>query len=71
MTSANNSSLIDQDDPLGLTKLDNSPEAQAWREHLEQVRQRLAASYSSSPLHQARAEKDPTYWQTLWPGGIY
>lgn len=36
----------------------------------ERVRQRLVASHSSSPLYQARAEKDPEYWNTFYLGQV-
>jgi hypothetical protein len=36
----------------------------------ELVRQRLVAEYSSSPLYQARAAKDPDYWKTFSIGQI-
>lgn len=36
----------------------------------EQVRQRLVAEHSSSPLYQARAAKDPDYWNTFYLGQV-
>ncbi|EIC30754.1 hypothetical protein Metal_3074 [Methylomicrobium album BG8] len=39
-------------------------------EQREQVRQRLVAAHSSSPLYQARAEKDLEYWNTFYVGRV-
>lgn len=71
MTSTSDNSLIDLDDPLNLTvgKPLTAQQVQALQQQ-ERVRQRLAASYSSSPLHRARAAKDPEYWSKL-SGGSY
>lgn len=44
-----------------------SPQEKA---RLEQVRLRLVAIYSSSPLYQARAAKDPEYWNKFSVGGV-
>lgn len=35
---------------------------------VERVRQRCVAEFSSSPLYQARAAKDPEYWNTFYVG---
>lgn len=69
MTSEEDNSLIDPDDPLGLTA-SLSPEQLRWLEEQRQVQQRLAVLYSSSPLYQARAAKDPNYWNTFSVGGV-
>ena len=34
-------------------------------ERLEQVRVACVEEYSSNPLHQARAAKDPNYWNSF------
>ena len=71
MTSTNVDSLIDMDDPLGLTDLRPLTQQQIqWLKEQEQVRERHVAVFSSSPLYQARAAKDPAYWQTFSAGGI-
>ena len=36
----------------------------------EQVRQRLVAVHSSAPFYQARAAKDPEYWNTFYLGAV-
>jgi hypothetical protein len=36
----------------------------------ERVRLRSVAEFSASPLYQARAAKDPTYWDNFSVGGI-
>ena len=59
--------LTDEDDPLGLTG-SPTPEDLRWREHLEQVRIRCVAVFSSSPLYQERAERDPDYWDDFSMG---
>ena len=38
------------------------------REHRERVRQFCVEEYSQSPLWQARAAKDPHYWDTFYVG---
>jgi hypothetical protein len=42
----------------------------AWAKQQEQVRQRLVAEFSSAPLYQARAAKDPEYWNTFSIGRV-
>lgn len=37
----------------------------------EQVRLRLVKELSSAPLYQARAAKDPEYWNTLYLGVVH
>jgi hypothetical protein len=69
MTSESANSLTDEADPLGLGDLP-TPEDEAWRAQLEQVRQRCVAEYSSSPLFQARAAKDPEYWNKFYVGQV-
>ncbi len=36
----------------------------------EQVRQQCVAEYSSSPLWQQRAAKDPEYWNRFYVGRV-
>lgn len=43
---------------------------QEWQEQREQVRQRLVAEHSSAPLYQARAAKDPEYWNKFSIGQV-
>jgi hypothetical protein len=40
----------------------NAPKEVLARVQRELVRRRLVEQYSSNPLYQARAEKDPDYW---------
>nr|WP_228215883.1 hypothetical protein [Aromatoleum toluclasticum] len=48
-----------------------TPQQVAQRdEQREQVRQRCVKEFSSSPLYQARAEKDPEYWNTFYVGRV-
>lgn len=61
MTSQTDDSLIDEDDPLGLTQ-PPSLQALEWLKHRELVRQQYVELFSSAPLYQARAAKDPEYW---------
>lgn len=62
MTSSDNSSFTETEDPLAENAL--TPEQKRiWFAHLERVRQHYVALYSSNPLHQARAAKDPNYWK--------
>jgi len=42
----------------------------ALEEQREQVRLRLVEAFSSAPLYQARAEKDPEYWNTFYLGQV-
>lgn len=67
MTSTDKASLIDEDDPLGLTKSLSSAQLKLLAKQ-ERVRRRLVKVFSSSPLYRARAEKDPTYWDTFSVG---
>jgi hypothetical protein len=41
-----------------------------WQQQREQVRLRLVAEFSSAPLYQARAAKDPEYWNTFSIGRV-
>jgi hypothetical protein len=56
---------IKVDDPLAENAY---PEelCQRLAERLERVRQQSVALYSSSPLYQARAAKDPDYWNKFY-----
>ena len=40
-------------------------EKEANRAHRERVRVACVEEYSSNPLHQARAAKDPDYWNSF------
>lgn len=67
MTSEEIASLIAEGDPL--TPPDwNEEKEREWRAHRERVRQQCVAEYSSSPLWQARAAKDPEYWNKFSVG---
>jgi hypothetical protein len=70
MTSEQDNSLIDEDDPLGLTALPTQKDLE-WRAHLELVRQQCVAEFSSSPLYQAAAAKDPEYWNEFSMGRVH
>lgn len=69
MTSEPDDPSIDPDDPLGLTASPTSEELE-WRAKQELVRQRHVAVFSSSPMYQARAAKDPDYWSKFSVGGV-
>ena len=45
-------------------------DTQEWQEQREQVRLRLVEAHSSSPLYQARAAKDPEYWNKFYIGRV-
>lgn len=60
---------FDPDDPLGLTRPPTQEDLE-WREKILEVDRACAELYSSSPLYQARAAKDPSYWKTFSVGGI-
>ena len=49
----------------------SAAQVKAWDEHREQVRLQLVAEYSSSPLYQARAAKDPEYWSKFSTGRVH
>ena len=70
MTSNADNSLIDEDDPFGLTGLPTSQDLK-WQEHLDLVKAQSAAGFSLSPLYRARAEKDPEYWNTFSTGRVH
>ncbi len=72
MTLMDEDSLTDQVDPFSGRRLTKSEveTLEAARLQREQVRQRLVAEYSSNPLYQARAAKDPEYWNTFSVGQI-
>jgi hypothetical protein len=67
MTSEEIASLIAEGDPLTPPDWNMEKELQL-REHRERVRQQCVAEYSSSPLWQARAAKDPEYWNKFSVG---
>lgn len=73
-----------EDDPLGLTdahrrddgswecpltgKVYSAEEVAESDRHRELVRQQCVRAFSSSPLHQAAAAKDPEYWNEFYMG---
>jgi hypothetical protein len=67
MTSEPWNFVIETDDPLAENAL-TKDQKEVLGEHLELVRQVCVAEYSSSPLWQARAAKDPDYWSTFSVG---
>lgn len=48
----------------------NRQEEEALALRRELVRQQLVAEFSSSPLYQARAAKDPEYWNKFSTGRV-
>jgi len=62
--------LIAEGDPL-MPEGWNEERELKEREHREQVRLRCVEEYSSNPLHQARAAKDPNYWNNFYVGRYY
>lgn len=62
-------SLIDVDDPLGMTGSPTESQLR-HRELRARVDQACAEVCSSSPLYQARAAKDPNYWKNFSVGGV-
>lgn len=61
--------LIAEGDPL-MPPDWNMDKERALQEQREQVRQRCVAEFSSSPLYQARAAKDPAYWSKFYVGRV-
>ena len=70
MTSEEIDLLIAEGDPLMPKDWNEEKERQA-QEHLELVRLQCVEEYSSSPLYQARAEKNPDYWKNLSTGLVH
>lgn len=71
MTSTPDSSLVQIICPFdGVTVLEvlTQQEVRQRAELCERVRQRCVAEYSSSPLWQQRAAKDPDYWNRFYVG---
>lgn len=64
--------LIDPIDPFTGEPWTNLELQNMREEHKrrELVRQRLVEEYSSAPLYQARAAKDPEYWNTFSIGRV-
>lgn len=54
-------------EPWTETEIKAMREGQATQ---ELVRQECVSQYSSSPLYQARAEKDPDYWKNFSTGRV-
>lgn len=63
-------SLINSDDPLGLTTGLLGPNDLKLIDQLAQVRQRCGEACSSVPCWKQRAERNPEYWRKFSPGGI-
>lgn len=71
MTSDHDDSLVEIVCPFdGVTVLERltPQELQRRAEQRELVRQRCVAEYSSNPLYQALAAKDPFYWKNFSVG---
>lgn len=64
MTSQQIDLLIAEGDPLMPPDWSVEQELKL-QENLEQVRQVCVAEYSTVPEHQARAAKNPEYWDTF------
>ncbi len=72
MTSTPDNSWIEAGDPFSgrpWTPLEVQRMLEEQK-RLGQVRQRLAEEYSSAPLYQARAQKDPQYWNKFSIGQV-
>lgn len=67
MTSTTNSLKISSEEYCQQIGVDDLL-AQISDEWQELVRQHCEKSWCSSPLHQARAAKNPNYWKELSPG---
>ena len=59
--------LLATDDPLAEGAFPEELRAQ-WREERERVRRHCVKVFSASPLYQARAAKDPHYWNNFYVG---
>ena len=59
--------LIDEGDPL-MPEGWNEERELKEREHRERVRLQCVKEYLTNPLHQARAAKDPNYWNNFYVG---
>lgn len=70
MTSTADPSLTEMDSPLRSDDLWTEPSAERLA-HLELVRQQCVAQFSSSPLYQAMADKDPDYWNRFSVGVVH
>lgn len=67
MTSEEIALLMQTEDPLAENAFPKELRDK-WREERELVRQHCVKLFSSSPLYQARAAKDPEYWNTFYVG---
>ena len=71
MTSTNENLLeSEMPDPWTGPSLMSTEEKAVWELQREQVRIRLVEAHSSSPLYQARAAKDPEYWNKFYIGQV-
>lgn len=61
--------LIQEGDPL-MPEDWNLDKQRELQEHLKRVRQHSVAQFSSSPLYQERAAKDPDYWKNFSVGAF-
>lgn len=68
MTSTTNNLKISSDDHLDPIGPDGLRESQ-YQEKYERARRHCVELLYSSPLHQARAAKNPNYWNELKPFG--
>jgi hypothetical protein len=63
--------LTEWEDPFdGRIHVSTKLEEQIREEQRERVRLHCVEVFSSSPLYQARAAKDPTYWDNFSTGRI-
>lgn len=69
MTLPKDSSLMQMDDPLAENALTLEQKA-SLAARVERARRLSVAAFSSSPLHQARAAKDPEYWNKFSSGHV-
>lgn len=69
-TSAEENSSTDWECPLTGQRFSAS-EIKASDEKRELVRQQCVAEFSSSPLYQAAAAKDPEYWNEFSMGRVH
>lgn len=59
--------LMEEEDPLMPAGWNEEQELE-WRKHRELVRLQSVEEYSSCPLRQALAAKDPQYWNNFSVG---
>ena len=77
-TDTTDNSLVELEDPLTGEKFFMTQEKyqarqlaiKAIEEQREELRKRLVAIHSTSPIYQARAERDPEYWDKFYLGRV-